>query len=206
MSSVEFWLYIIHSLSLHSSNTFLIDGDTYIHGLIQSTENQSQRVMLLFSFKNMRCSGMGRDPSCHKFETCFFQSWTYNNFKWLSKNIRLWLYPKSPPIPSHSALLKGTAILSGVQNHTRCFRVHLFNPTMHRKNEYNRCTLNGLTLPIMHCESNAPNEFPHLARRWRWIFHSFILEVFVHGIIQHMYKLIINWLLGFKQFPWQSSR
>ncbi len=69
------------------------------------------------------------------------------------------------PIPSNSALLKGTAILSGVQNHTRCFQVHSFNPTMHRKN--NQCTLNGLTLPIMHCESNAPNEFPHLSRRWR---------------------------------------
>ncbi len=45
------------------------------------------------------------------------------------------LYPKSPPIPSNSALFEGTAILSGVQNHSGCFRVHSFNPTMHRKNE-----------------------------------------------------------------------
>ncbi len=40
-----------------------------------------------------------------------------------------------PPIPSNSALFEGTAILSGVRNHSGCSRVHSFNPTMHRKNE-----------------------------------------------------------------------
>ncbi len=45
------------------------------------------------------------------------------------------LYPKSPPIPSNSALFEGTAILSGVRNHSGCSRVHSFNPTMHHKNE-----------------------------------------------------------------------
>ncbi len=30
-----------------------------------------------------------------------------------------------------------------------------------------------------------------------WIIHSFILEELVHGVIQHRYKLIVNWLLGF---------
>ncbi len=48
---------------------------------------------------------------------------------------RVWLYLKSPPIPSNSALFEGTAILSGVRNHSGCSRVHSFNPTMHRKNE-----------------------------------------------------------------------
>ncbi len=47
------------------------------------------------------------------------------------------LYPKSPPIPSNSALFEGTVILSGVRNHSGCSRVHSFNPTMHRKN---KCT------------------------------------------------------------------
>ncbi len=28
-----------------------------------------------------------------------------------------------------------------------------------------------------------------------WIIHSFILEELVHGVIQHRYKLIVNWLL-----------
>ncbi len=32
--------------------------------------------MLLFSFKNMRCSGMARDPSHHKVGTCFFKELT----------------------------------------------------------------------------------------------------------------------------------
>ncbi len=39
----------------------------------------------------------------------------------------------------------------------------------------------------MHCESRAPNEFPHLARRWRPQLnhpYSFILEELVHGVIQ----------------------
>ncbi len=45
------------------------------------------------------------------------------------------LYPKSTPIPSNSALFEGTAILSGVRNHSGCSRLHSFNPTMHRKNE-----------------------------------------------------------------------
>ncbi len=40
-----------------------------------------------------------------------------------------------PPIPSNSALFEGTAILSGVRNHSGCSQVHSFNPTMHCKNE-----------------------------------------------------------------------
>ncbi len=43
----------------------------HVYSLIQSTENQLQRVALLFSSKNMRCSGMGRDASAIKF---FFPS------------------------------------------------------------------------------------------------------------------------------------
>ncbi len=45
------------------------------------------------------------------------------------------LYLKSPPIPSNSALFEGTAIFSGVRNHSGRSQVHSFNPTMHRKNE-----------------------------------------------------------------------
>ncbi len=38
----------------------------HVYKLIQSTENQLQRVALLFSSKNMRYSGMGRDASRNK--------------------------------------------------------------------------------------------------------------------------------------------
>ncbi len=40
-------------------------------------------------------------------------------------------------------------------------------PQCTAKRVYNRCTLNSMRIPIMHCESHTPNEFPRLARRWR---------------------------------------
>ncbi len=40
----------------------------------------------------------------------------------------------------------------------------------------------------MHCESRAPNSRS-------WIIHTFILKALVHGVIQHWYKWIVNWLL-----------
>ncbi len=43
---------------------------THTHSLIQSMKNQSKRVTLLFHLKTWY-SGMGRDPSPHKVETCF---------------------------------------------------------------------------------------------------------------------------------------
>ena len=41
-----------------------------------------------------------------------------------------------PPIPLQMALFEGTAICSGVRNHSERYRVHSFNPKMHRYNEF----------------------------------------------------------------------
>ncbi len=86
-----------------------------------------------------------------------------------------WLYSKSPPIPSNSALFEGTAILSGVRNHSVCSQGHSFNPTLHCKTSVRPMYTQRLDNPIMHCESRAPNEFLRLDRRWRpQLNHPFI--------------------------------
>ncbi len=101
-----------------------------------------------------------------------------------------WLYPKSHPLPSNSALwlFEGAAILSGVRTHSGCSRVHSFNPTMHRKNDVHSTA----RIPITH-------SLPEDGAR-SWIIHSFILEALIHSVIQSnqpRYKLIVNWLLRF---------
>ncbi len=91
--------------------------------------------------------------------------WTHSKVPQRENSNTQWLYPKLPPIPSNSALFEGTAILSGVWDHSGRSGVHSFNPSMHRKNE---CTTD---------EHSTARESPQCtvrvacrmnSCRWRW--------------------------------------
>ncbi len=82
-------------------------------------------------------------PTLHPLHVSFV--WHTNSGLWvctteLMSSIRCvwwrwhWMYPNCP-LYLHSARFEGTAILSGVSNHSGCSRMHSFNPTMHCKNE-----------------------------------------------------------------------
>jgi len=54
---------------------------------------------------------------------------------WFGLNKWCWLCLKSPQKYLNRTLFEGTAIYSGVRNHSGCYRVHSFYPIMHCNNE-----------------------------------------------------------------------